>query len=322
MLEIKLDQSKGVDVPTRQPTSRMPESSNAGHSRLDELFPMFRLTIMKKANHTYAFLLLVLFACRSFGQDQYTPDELKKHFQTVAEQYEMKAGQQNLELRKSPIFFWINNEREQLNGSTYVWERDGRPLVLGSIFTYAWAGQTHCRHELLSLSDRRVTATIQSEVVWTPPESGLQWNAFPKTPLASEEPAKRLSQMRGLARRFSGTLRMINRQPDELRLLSQPLLRYQPTDGDVVDGAIFAYAVATDAEILVIVEAHRDAAGKLLFRYAAAPGHYQELELRLDGNIVWTAPTRMHIERGAMRSSEPYTILTPREPLPPADQLR
>ena len=47
----------------------------------------------------------------------------------------------------------------------------------------------------------------------------------------------------------------------ELRLLPQPLYRYEPNDGDspMVDGAVFGYVwtIGTDPEVLLVVEARR-----------------------------------------------------------------
>lgn len=270
----------------------------------------------------HCLLLLAFFITTDvLAQQPYSPRELKKHFQNVAEDYVMTSEGKTIELRKAPIFYWTNNERELLNGSTYVWESNGRPLVLGSIFTYVWAGQTHCRHELLSLTDQPVSGTLDSDIVWSPQSSDLQWQTIADAPPPNESSAKRLIQMRTLARRFSGTLRITDQQPTELRLISQPIIRYQPSEGNVTDAAIFAYAVATDAEILVAIEARRDSEGNVEYVYAAAPGHYHELELRLDDKKVWSAPTRMHLERGAFRSGEAYTILTPKKLLPLPEQL-
>ena len=262
-----------------------------------------------------ALLLFLSFGTSAcLGQD-FTPKELKNHFQTVAESYRFIAGDDKLKFRQSPIFFWTNNEREMLNGATYVWMRRGRPMVLASIFSYQWDGKTHCRHELLSLSAERITGSCAEDVVWTPARSEVAWKPLAHSPQPAESANRRSSQMRSLVRRFSGTLRITGKQPSELRLLPKPLLRYQSPDSKVIDGAIFALTVATDAEILVLIEAQGKNVSESVFKYAAAPGHYHSLELRLDDQKVWSAPTRLHLEQENYQSSEAYTILSSKIPL-------
>ena len=49
--------------------------------------------------------------------------------------------------------------------------------------------------------------------------------------------------------------------------MTQPVLRYQPEQGDAADGAIFVFAVATDPEALLMLEARRHS-GALRWEYA------------------------------------------------------
>jgi hypothetical protein len=43
----------------------------------------------------------------------------------------------------------------------------------------------------------------------------------------------------------------------ELRLLSQPLYRYESTLPEVVDGALFTFVTGTDPELMLVIEARR-----------------------------------------------------------------
>jgi len=65
----------------------------------------------------------------------------------------------------------------------------------------------------------------------------------------------------------------------QLRLLTQPIFRYEPTSGDVKDGAIFAFThdvLGTDPDALVIVES-RQVDGKVHWQYSFARFHFNEL---------------------------------------------
>ena len=72
------------------------------------------------------------------GQESatYTPEELHKHFQNVADAYQMKTDGVLLSLRKQPLMHWQNTVRLQEQGALYMWERNGRPQVLGSILRF------------------------------------------------------------------------------------------------------------------------------------------------------------------------------------------
>ena len=46
------------------------------------------------------------------------------------------APGQPLELKKEPIFEWLNPVRQDTQGALHVWLRDGRPAALACIFSY------------------------------------------------------------------------------------------------------------------------------------------------------------------------------------------
>ncbi len=262
----------------------------------------------------------------SVAQDNYGPEELHRHFQKVAETYVMELGSKPLELRSRPILKWDNPEREDLHGALYAWQQKGRPCVLGSVFTYEYAGKTWCRHEMLSIAPGAVTASFEGEVVWSPEASGLIWQSIDDapTPLGSE--AQRLIQMRALARSFSGILRITDKPPSKLRLLPRPLVRYEATDERIIDGAVFALTVSTDAEILLLIEARQREDDSAEYVFAAAPGHYHELELRRGDTAVWSAPRKIELESTTAGqlpwAKQPFFIFTPSRPLPNATELR
>src|SRR5207244_3859720 len=63
-------------------------------------------------------------------------------------------------------------------------------------------------------------------------------------------------QMRSLAARFSATYTAVHlgAKPFELRLLTQPLLRYETDDDNGADGALFGYAQSTTPVGLLLLE--------------------------------------------------------------------
>ena len=262
--------------------------------------------------------------------ETYTADELKQHFENVARGYVITPDSTDrpLKLREPPLMQTLNAERQtDQAGALYLWETEGgSPAVLGMIFTFRYNGRLHCRHEMLSLHKGPLTAEYQSRQVWTPREPGLSFTDLPEVTAPASTAARRLTQMRSIARQFEGTLHITEKQPARLSLLPQPLHRYQAPESGVLDGGLFSLAVGTDFEILLAIEAVKGERGELSWLYAPARGHYHELRLEREGQQVWTAPRVIELERTGPAvlpwCNQPYYILTPEQPLPPPAELR
>jgi hypothetical protein len=98
--------------------------------------------------------------------------------------------------------------------------------------------------------------------------------------------------MRELTRAFSASSEDLKEKHWELRLLPQPLYRYESTDPDVLDGAVFAFVTSagTDPEVLLVVEA-RKAPGPapLAWHYAVARFSDLTLSVRHKGKEIYKA---------------------------------
>ena len=99
--------------------------------------------------------------------------------------------------------------------------------------------------------------------------------------------------MRTLTRDFSGSSRDREDRRWDLRLLPQPLYRYESTDPDVLDGALFAYVTSagTDPEALLLFEARKPSPNdSAKWHYAIARFTDLQLSVRHKGDEVFTAP--------------------------------
>ena len=92
--------------------------------------------------------------------------------------------------------------------------------------------------------------------------------------------------MKALSRDFSATIKSLEGEVSELRLLPQPLYRYEPKGGEVLDGSLFSFALGTDPEVLLLIEARRikDAWS---WQYAIARFNYAELSAKFKDEQVW-----------------------------------
>lgn len=102
--------------------------------------------------------------------------------------------------------------------------------------------------------------------------------------------AQRLAQMRAISREFSGRSLGDRNQARDLRLRPHPLYRYESTDFEVLDGALFPLvsSAGTDPEIILMLEARRMPTGP---RWFSAAAWFSDMNLWLEyrGQEVWTS---------------------------------
>lgn len=218
--------------------------------------------------------------------------EVFAEFRQAANDYAiaLDGETERLELHPRSLFNWSNPVRLQEQGSVFVWLKDGRPQVAGSIFTYGRASDARkVKHELQSLSSSPLTARYAGTLAWKPRNPGIRWLPLKDAPRPRDDERGRLIQMRGIARQFGVTLTSPRDEKTRLRLAPQPLFRYSSKRAQVLDGAIFSFVVATDPEAILLVEAAGEP-GSETWRYAFARFHYWNLEAAdASGEVVWSA---------------------------------
>ena len=282
-------------------------------------------------------LLLGAPAMKAQEVGDYKIEDLRKHFDNVAHGYTIAGGGVELTLLDQPLMNWknIDKGRSLDRGSIFLWHRNGVPGVIGSIFTYVYRDEVRCRHEMISVADGPLTASLNSRVVWTPQRPGLKWTRLDDVPPPAETSNRRRLQFRGIARQFSGELQIIERPVTRLTLIPNPLHQYQPVDragasdrgeSKLLEGAIFSFASGTDPEMLLLLESRRAADGTHAFYYAPARSHYQNLKLFRNDVMVWEAPLDLPLQMtraGEMPyATQPFFVMTPHDPLPTPEEIR
>ena len=218
-------------------------------------------------------ILTALVACLMLSADEGSaaPRRLERRLHELnledARQWDMwldQSRQAKAELIERPVYLWTNPTKGQY-GSVFVWVHEGRPIVVGSIFAHPIGKQRRMTHEFHALSADRIYPDCRDDdsSAWEP-TTGIALTALKGGPVADKSPSRRLLQMRTIARQFSGHTIDWRKQRWELRLLPQPLYRYQKPSGDVIDGALLALVTdaGTDPEVLLLLEAHSDGAWK------------------------------------------------------------
>jgi hypothetical protein len=199
-----------------------------------------------------------------------------------------------LELRKEPVFEWLNPAREGVQqGAVFVWLRDGRPAALGCIFsTPKPKGEGRMlTHEFHALDPEKLIVTRPKDALnsWKP-EAGLDRKELTDAPVPADTAGGRLIQMKKLAAEFTGYSVDREKKRWDLRLLPTPLYRYPAAKTGVIDGGLFTLvsSAGTDPEVLVLIEA-KEANGKVKWEYAL--GRFSDWELRVQRKEkeVWSS---------------------------------
>ncbi len=180
----------------------------------------------------------------------------------AANDYQLTYSDQELPLilKSQSILNWTNPlEQGQINGSSFVWESNGRPIVIGQFFSYLInADQRSFCHVFSTLTNQPVIGKRQETTFWTPAKSEkTEWHETSDVATPAATRPLRLMQMRQIARQFSAYTDEPSRGVRELRLLPQPLYRYDES-AQGVDGGIFAYVVGNDPELLILVQCDVD----------------------------------------------------------------
>jgi len=217
--------------------------------------------------------------------------EFAKWAADAAASYEIRltdAPDAPLELRPEPVLKWSNPEVGRIYGHVFIWTAGGRPEAIASL--YKWYHPfTHSSHEFQSLALGALTAQREGGMAWSTTRPGLELRPLSDAAVPAKTPAERLRQMRDVVRQFRADETSREGDQSPLRLLSQPIYRYQATKAPLLDGAMFAFVRATDPEIILLLEARNEAAGQAQWSYALARLNSCTMRVFYNDREVWSA---------------------------------
>lgn len=222
-------------------------------------------------------------------------------------QFRVAESDADLEPTSDSILKWSNPDVGRVYGNVYLWTENGRPVLVTSVYQWFHPYQS-LDLEFRSLTDRTLQGSYDGDVVWDSRESGITWRELAEEPAATRP--LRLIQMKRAAARFAARLQDERTGDDVakvLRPLSTPLYRY-PAGADVLDGALFAFVVGTDPELLLLIETQDDH-----WRFAVARMNRDAIQVTLDEQVV---EQYEHLEQELFDSHQPYFLMNAR----PAEQ--
>lgn len=195
-----------------------------------------------------------------------------------------KNAEEPLRLTEEPVLKYTNPVRSADGvAANYLWLRGNRPVAAACL---AIRQEDKVWRELASLTDDSLSLSKGGVALWTPTTQGQSSRPLPDGPEPADTPAQRLIQMRGLARKFQ--VQIFRDPPIAARLLPQPIRRYADEQGQLVDGALFAWVETTDPEALLAIEAlplKKDATPRWHYRFARMTS--AGIEARLENTVVF-----------------------------------
>jgi hypothetical protein len=220
-------------------------------------------------------------------------DQRMVFIKTALARYTIQVGDRKEQAKVSdPCLRWSNPLSGSKDGVLAVFTFDGgRPTAIAQFFQ---TGPKNWVNEFAIIAPSDVTIMHSGRPFWKPSEYICKFADVPDSPAPAAKPPLRLAQMRKIAADCSVIDDFGWEDADitkhNLRLLPQPVYRYSE-EGTILDGGLFVFAVGTDPECNLLVEAYQDAKGAR-YRYAFAPMSIYQLEARYKDTAVWEIERR------------------------------
>jgi hypothetical protein len=197
------------------------------------------------------------------------------------------AKRTELELDPEPVLRWSNPSVGSIHGLVFLWTNGGRPAAIASIYKW-FEPLDHMAFEVHSLSERPILGNLGDRPVWNSSRAGVEFKPVSNAPTPAKTAPARLTQMRAISKEF--TVEKTDREGarQQMRLLTQPIFRYQSSLSQLADGAVFAFVQGTDPEVLLLLES-RDADGQVAWHYALARMDSVVFQANYQGQEVWKA---------------------------------
>ncbi len=198
-------------------------------------------------------------------------------------------------LDESVLLRWSNPLGDVQDGlmSVYTVGPGERPAVIAHIYVHGAVLNGLAMQEFADVYPGDLELRRGDHKVWSPRSRYSKFEILPDAPVPVENPVLRLSQIKQMAARFEITdhFREPNSEPSAhvLRMLSRPTYRYGKSDGEIIDGALFTFVIATDPEVCLLIEIHKKA-DVVSWEYMLLPLSISELDGKLDGKTVWKKP--------------------------------
>jgi hypothetical protein len=230
--------------------------------------------------------------------DVFQENENKRHLadmQTLAETVQVTSGEGKqrkvAKLIPKPLYRFGDQKRFISDGTVWAWGNSGRPVAMAEFHTGDrlkpdW-GQW-----LVATSDAPVAAVIGGHGRWATTETDFKLLPISDIGAPARSEMGRLRQMKRFAQSLSASS-VWKEQQFELRLLTTEVYRYSDPQSGLIDGAVFVFAVDSNPEAILFVEAHQDESdpgAPGLWKYALHQMSAASLTFSRGDSEVWAVP--------------------------------
>jgi hypothetical protein len=227
------------------------------------------------------------------ADEAYRASQLNR-MKSIAEKFEVDAAlgakPVKAKLMSNPLLKYNDSTRRNHESTLWLWTERELPSALMAVEFYPNLPRgPRWLFEIVSLSNSKIGVAHSGGWKWQAKQPGVKRQPLPGDLKPADKPALRLSQARQIRQRFAAHEKDDTVGRIELRPLSTPLYRYADEETGVIDGAVFAFANGTNPEVLLLLEAQRDAATKQpIWTYGFAQMTGAEVSASLDEREVWS----------------------------------
>jgi hypothetical protein len=196
------------------------------------------------------------------------------------------AGGEAVAFSDEALFRYSDPERGIVDATLWRLGKAGRPKAILVLELY---GENSLQYEFTGAAD--LPKSVEgSGARWEPAAADSPWSAIPDQPPPAESRAERRRQISEVARKFTASEVWLG-ETIPLKLLPQALHWYDDAKANVLDGAVFALAHGTNAEILLFIEARgeKDAEPRWVAGFARVGA--AQLDVSLADKPFWSQPT-------------------------------
>lgn len=211
--------------------------------------------------------------------------------------------------QKEPVVSYGDETRAIKDSTLWVWRDGEQPAAFQKLEVNDWsptfAQWTYC----FASASRDVLGVSWAGVrKGTRTSGGVTYQTVPKEPKPAPKASVWPLQARSLSRDFS-VFAVSGEKHTSLRLMPKPVLEFRAPQQGTPYGAVFAYALGTNPDVLLVLQIEEDAAGNRQWTYAPLHMTSARIKLTHDGEALWDDPRQ---DAGTI-STWGY-FFTPRDP--------
>jgi hypothetical protein len=195
------------------------------------------------------------------------------------------ASGKRLQFLQHPILRYGDTVRQVVDASVWALGRKGRPQAILALEIYR---EGSIQYEFTGTSELPKYVQVGTWR-WEPRTTDFAWSTLDDEVPPSTVSAVRRRQMRDLARKFNAH-EEFGGQTYQLRLMPRPILSYEDAASGIMAGALFVWAIGTNVEILMFIEARSDANTTPSWAVGFSRLAAAKLDVRLTGQQVWSSP--------------------------------